>query len=91
MPHDRAAAVRLFPLYHPAAALYTRSLLDILRADFARIPELLALALEPPRPSPSRPAVPRRSCPSPSELVRGSVVGDAAARRAAARHQLGLF
>src|SRR4029453_11265962 len=31
-------AVRLFPLYHPAAALYTRSLLDVLRADFARIP-----------------------------------------------------
>jgi uracil-DNA glycosylase family 4 len=35
--------VRLYPLYHPAAALYTRSLLDVLRADFHRIPELLAL------------------------------------------------
>jgi DNA polymerase len=35
-------AVRLLPLYHPAAALYTRSLLDTLRADFARIPALLA-------------------------------------------------
>ena len=35
--------VRLLPLHHPAAALYTASTLDLLRADFARIPELLAL------------------------------------------------
>jgi uracil-DNA glycosylase len=39
-------AVRLYPLYHPAAALYTRSLLDTLRADMARLPALLAM--EPP-------------------------------------------
>jgi len=37
-----ARAVRLYPLYHPAAALYTPSMLDTLRADFHRIPELLA-------------------------------------------------
>jgi uracil-DNA glycosylase family 4 len=36
-------AVRLYPLYHPAAALYTPSTLEMLRADFQRIPELLAL------------------------------------------------
>jgi uracil-DNA glycosylase len=36
-------AVRLYPLYHPAAALYTPSTLEMLRADFHRIPELLAL------------------------------------------------
>ena len=36
-------AVRLYPLYHPAAALYTPSMLEALRADFQRIPELLAL------------------------------------------------
>jgi uracil-DNA glycosylase len=35
--------VRLFPLYHPAAALYTPSTLEMLRTDFHRIPELLAL------------------------------------------------
>ena len=35
--------VRLYPLFHPAAALYTRSLLDTLRADVARLPALLAL------------------------------------------------
>ncbi|MEA2126737.1 MAG: uracil-DNA glycosylase, partial [Solirubrobacteraceae bacterium] len=29
-------AVRLMPLYHPAAALYTRSLLETLQQDFAR-------------------------------------------------------
>lgn len=45
--------VRLYPIYHPAAALYTRSMLDILRADFHRLPELLALPpLEQPEPEP---------------------------------------
>jgi DNA polymerase len=53
-------AVRLYPLFHPAAALYTRSLLETLRADFARLPELLELALpEQPEPvAPPAPAVP---------------------------------
>src|SRR5205085_12663901 len=44
-------AVRLYPLYHPAAALYTPSTLDALRTDFHRIPELLA-AGAPPQPEP---------------------------------------
>ena len=35
-------AVRLLPLLHPAAALYTPAMLATLRADFQRIPELLA-------------------------------------------------
>ena len=43
--------VRLYPLYHPAAALYTPSMLEILRTDFARIPELLALP-QPDQPEP---------------------------------------
>jgi len=42
-------AVRLYPIYHPAAALYTPSMLETLRADFARLPELLALG-PPPQP-----------------------------------------
>ena len=51
--------VRLFPLYHPAAALYTPSMLEILRADFGRIPELLALpAPEQPAPEEPEPVVP---------------------------------
>ncbi len=36
-------AVRLYPLYHPAAALYTPSMLETLRNDFHRIPQLIAL------------------------------------------------
>jgi DNA polymerase len=35
--------VRLYPIYHPAAALYTPAMLAILREDFARLPGLLAL------------------------------------------------
>jgi len=31
----------LYPLFHPAAALYTRAMLATLEADFARIPQLL--------------------------------------------------
>jgi uracil-DNA glycosylase len=41
--------VRLYPLFHPAAALYTPANVEVLRRDFARIPELLALP-EPPQP-----------------------------------------
>jgi uracil-DNA glycosylase family 4 len=35
-------AVWLYPIHHPAAALYTRSLQDTLREDFARLPAILA-------------------------------------------------
>jgi DNA polymerase len=45
--------VRLYPLFHPAAALYTPSMLATLREDFARIPELLALPV-PEQPEPER-------------------------------------
>lgn len=34
-------AVTLYPLFHPAAALYTPSMQRVLEEDFARIPELL--------------------------------------------------
>jgi DNA polymerase len=33
--------VLLYPLYHPAAALYTPSMLKVLSEDFARIPALI--------------------------------------------------
>jgi uracil-DNA glycosylase len=36
-------AVRLYPIFHPAAALYTPRMLETLREDMARLPELLAL------------------------------------------------
>ena len=35
-------AIILYPLFHPAAALYTPSMLAILERDVARLPELLA-------------------------------------------------
>jgi uracil-DNA glycosylase len=45
--------VRLYPIYHPAAALYTPKMLEVLREDFARLPALLALdPLEQPEPEP---------------------------------------
>jgi DNA polymerase len=55
--------VLLYPLYHPAAALYTPRMLEVLEADFRRLPELLGRALVPepvPEPAfqpPTEPAV----------------------------------
>jgi hypothetical protein len=43
---------RLFPIHHPAAALYTPRTMDTLREDFHALPALLAL----PAPAPSAPA-----------------------------------
>jgi DNA polymerase len=68
-------AVRLYPIYHPAAALYTPAMLATLREDFSRVPELLALGA-PEQPQPIE--VPESAGEEPSEL-------DAAA------DQLGLF
>jgi uracil-DNA glycosylase len=38
----------LYPLYHPAAALYTPAMLKVLEEDFARLPELLGRSLPEP-------------------------------------------
>jgi len=43
--------LRLYPIFHPAAALYTPRMLETLREDFARLPELLAMDA-PPQPEP---------------------------------------
>jgi uracil-DNA glycosylase family 4 len=40
--------VTLYPIFHPAAALYTPRMLQVLEADFARIPELLGRTVAPP-------------------------------------------
>jgi uracil-DNA glycosylase len=40
--------VLLYPLYHPAAALYTPRMLEVLKSDFARIPELIGREASPP-------------------------------------------
>jgi uracil-DNA glycosylase len=73
--------VRLYPLYHPAAALYTPAMLDILRTDFARIPELLALPL-PAQPEPEPEAEP--AVPEPEVEVEALSTAETEA-------QLGLF
>jgi DNA polymerase len=45
--------VLLYPLYHPAAALYTPRMLTVLEEDFARLPGLLDLeSHEPAEPEP---------------------------------------
>ena len=45
--------VVLYPLYHPAAALYTPSMLNVLEEDFARIPLLLERAQPTPQVAPA--------------------------------------
>ena len=42
--------VLLYPLYHPAAALYTPAMLRVLEEDFRRLPDLLGGAIEEPEP-----------------------------------------
>jgi uracil-DNA glycosylase family 4 len=80
-------AVRLYPLFHPAAALYTRSLLDTLRADFGRLPALLELA---PPEQPVR-AEPEPAIPEP-ELAAVPEPGPPPVPAAEAEdRQLGLF
>jgi uracil-DNA glycosylase family 4 len=42
-PHTYGSiTVQLFPIYHPAAALYTPAMLEMLRGDFGKIPSLLS-------------------------------------------------
>jgi DNA polymerase len=40
-------SVLLYPIYHPAAALYTPAMLKMLEADFARLPELMGRGAQP--------------------------------------------
>src|SRR5205085_3145119 len=79
-------AVRLYPLYHPAAALYTPSMLETLRTDFHRIPDLIALG-PPERPEPIEPLAElegeQEPVPEPEEL--------AGAAQPEPAPQLGLF
>jgi uracil-DNA glycosylase family 4 len=45
--------VLLYPIYHPAAALYTPAMLKVLESDFARLPQLMGRAVAPvPLPQP---------------------------------------
>ncbi len=67
--------VRLYPIFHPAAALYTPRMLETLREDFARLPALLALdapeqpsALEIPEPEPEEQTPPAEAAAEGAEV-----------------------
>lgn len=76
-------AVRLYPIYHPAAALYTPRMLETLREDFSRLPELLSLGA-PEQPAPEEPPAPRIAAPVLEEAAGSPTEGPPA-------DQLGLF
>jgi uracil-DNA glycosylase family 4 len=82
-------AVRLYPIFHPAAALYTPRMLETLREDFARLPELLALgAPEQPPQAPELADAPEpQQAPEPAEPPDAAVQGT----QSAEVDQLGLF
>jgi uracil-DNA glycosylase family 4 len=71
--------VTLYPIYHPAAALYTPAMLKTLEEDFARIPALLAGPDD--APAPVRDA----------QVIRFPVLSVPAAAGAPPDEQLGLF
>jgi len=88
-------AVRLYPLYHPAAALYTPSTLETLRADFQRIPGLLELG-PPDQPAPPEPAEPDEEDPlaswaAPAPEALSEPVAAVPERAPEPVAQLGLF
>jgi uracil-DNA glycosylase family 4 len=66
----------LYPIYHPAAALYTPRMLETLRSDFSRLPDLLrGEPAPPPRPAPTvrevlapRPPIVAVAEPEPAQL-----------------------
>jgi DNA polymerase len=78
-------AVWLYPIYHPAAALYTPRMLETLREDFARLPDLLALGPPQQPVAEEIPALPAEPEPGLLETAAGA---DASAPDAA---QLDLF
>ena len=77
----------LYPLFHPAAALYTRAMLSTLEADFARIPALLGGA------APARAAARRRAAASAPAATAAPAAPAPAPGGAGGRtdEQLGLF
>lgn len=81
-------AVRLFPVLHPAAALYTPSNREVLAADFALIPGLVALG-PPPQPGASEPEPEPEPAPEPA--VEPAAEPIAAPVAAEPDDQLGLF
>jgi uracil-DNA glycosylase family 4 len=87
--------VELFPIFHPAAALRTESVRDLLRADFARLPALLeevrgrSAPAEPDAAPELGPGLPKTEAPAlPSTEARALPNAEAPVAELA---QLGLF
>jgi uracil-DNA glycosylase len=80
-------AVRLYPIFHPAAALYTPRTLETLREDFTRLPELLVLGA-PEQPPEEPEEIPEFAEPA-EPTSGGSKLGEATPGSEA--DQLGLF
>jgi uracil-DNA glycosylase len=80
--------VRLYPIYHPAAALYTPRMLETLREDFSRLPELLGSGA-PEQPPPEGPEM--LEVPEVADLEDVADSGQERERRDAEADQLGLF
>jgi uracil-DNA glycosylase len=74
--------VRLYPIFHPAAALYTPRMLETLREDFSRLPELLAM------PEPTQPELEHLAD---AAVAAAALASDAEAPREEGADQLGLF
>jgi DNA polymerase len=83
-------AVRMFPVFHPAAALYTPSNVEVLREDFGRLPELLALGAPEQPPGLEREPEPEPA-PAPVVAVEPQPEPVAEPERLAETLQLGLF
>jgi DNA polymerase len=62
--------VLLYPIFHPAAALYTPRMLEVLETDFARLPELMGRVLAPPIPPPA-PVRPLEAVAAPEPVQLG--------------------
>ena len=71
--------VFLYPIFHPAAALYTPAMLEQLRADFAALPELLTQRL------------PGEELPAPEPAPEPQLAAVGAAEELPPPDQLGLF
>jgi DNA polymerase len=62
-------AVTLYPIYHPAAALYTPAMLRTLEDDFRRIPGLLTEQSGAPAQVIQFPVAPQAAPPAPTEQL----------------------
>jgi uracil-DNA glycosylase family 4 len=84
-------SVRLYPIFHPAAALYTPRMLETLREDFARLPELLAQGAPEQPDWTEAPEVDPRDLADAEAAVKSADHGTTSPPGAAEADQLGLF